>query len=150
MLAPATPPANHCKRAALLLQALTEFFGNLNPDQFMDCLRELLVSNPQNNLQLVVNIAKEYSDTVGSAKIIELLEAHSSFPGMYMYLGARIHASTVREEARKFSCHNCCLPQNSILLGFGCQYSSKGAVALEGAWADGAGARKIWPALFYS
>ena len=38
-------------------------------------------------LQLVVNIAKEYTDQLGSGKIIELLEAHQSWTGLYFYLG---------------------------------------------------------------
>jgi hypothetical protein len=49
-----------------------------------------LVELPQANLQLVVNIAKEYTEQLGSGKIIELLESYNSYPGLYLYLGSRI------------------------------------------------------------
>lgn len=45
---------------------------------------------PQANLQLVVNIAKEYTEQLGAGKIIELLEGHNSYHGLYFYLGGRI------------------------------------------------------------
>lgn len=45
---------------------------------------------PQANLQLVVNIAKEYTEQLGSDKIIAMLESYNSYPGLYLYLGSRI------------------------------------------------------------
>jgi hypothetical protein len=44
----------------------------------------------QANLQLVVNIAKEYTEQLGSDKIIAMLEGYNSYPGLYLYLGSRI------------------------------------------------------------
>jgi clathrin heavy chain len=44
----------------------------------------------QANLQLVVNIAKEYTEQLGSDKIIAMLESYNSYPGLYLYLGSRI------------------------------------------------------------
>lgn len=38
----------------------------------------------------MVNIAKEYTEQLGSDKIVALLEGHNSYPGLYLYLGARI------------------------------------------------------------
>lgn len=46
------------------LQALVEFFGTLSAEWALECLKELLVTNPQQNLQVVVNIAKEYTEQV--------------------------------------------------------------------------------------
>jgi len=37
-----------------------------------------------------VNIAKEYTEQLGSDKVIELLESQNSWHGLYFYLGARI------------------------------------------------------------
>jgi clathrin heavy chain len=51
-------------------------------------LQELLVSNMTQNLQLVVQVAKEYTEQLGADKIIALLEAHKSYHGLYYYLGA--------------------------------------------------------------
>ena len=54
------------------------------------CLQELLTSNMQQNLQLVVQVAKEYTEQLGAGKIIELLEGHKSYHGLYYYLGSYI------------------------------------------------------------
>jgi clathrin heavy chain len=51
-------------------------------------MQELLVSNMAQNLQLVVQVAKEYTEQLGADKIIALLEAHKSYHGLYYYLGA--------------------------------------------------------------
>lgn len=40
------------------------------------------------NLQLVVQIAKEYTEQLGADKIIALLEGVNSYNGLYYYLGA--------------------------------------------------------------
>ena len=77
-------------------QALVEYFGTLSKEWALECLKELLVVNPQANLQLVVNIAREYTDQLGSAKIVALLEAKECWPGMYLYLGGRLATSEVR------------------------------------------------------
>ena len=53
------------------------------------CLRqELLNSNMQQNLQLVVQVAKEYTEQLGADKIIGLLESVKSYHGLYYYLGS--------------------------------------------------------------
>lgn len=44
----------------------------------------------QQNLQIVVNVAKEYTEQLTAEKIIELLESHKSYHGLYFYLGAHI------------------------------------------------------------
>lgn len=52
--------------------------------------------------QLVVNIAREYTEQLSSGKIIELLEAYNCYNGMYLYLGSRMAVSEVRVVV---SCH---------------------------------------------
>eukprot|EP00775_Hariotina_reticulata_P002628 gene2628-2929_t len=83
-------------------QALTEFFGTLSADWALECLKELLLTNMQANLQLVVNIAKEYTEQLGSDKIIAMLEGYNSYPGLYLYLGSRIAFSEDPEEHYKY------------------------------------------------
>jgi hypothetical protein len=78
-------------------QALIEFFGTLSSDWALECLKELLVSNMAQNLQLVVNIAKEYTEQLTPGKIIELFEAYNSYHGLYFYLGSRIAFTEVRQ-----------------------------------------------------
>ncbi|GLI67875.1 hypothetical protein VaNZ11_012164 [Volvox africanus] len=83
-------------------QALVEFFGTLSSDWALECLKELLVSNMTQNLQLVVNIAKEYTEQLTPAKIIELFEAYNSYHGLYFYLGSRIAFTENPEEHFKY------------------------------------------------
>ena len=75
---------------ALDPQALVEFFGTLSAEWALDCLKELLVSNPQQNLALVVQIAKEYTDQIGAARVVKLFEDHGSAAGLYLYLGSYV------------------------------------------------------------
>ena len=79
--------------------ALTEYFGSLSSEWGLECLSELLHTNPTQNIPLVVNIAKEYTDAMGVSKIIALFEEHNSYQGLFMYLGARI-AFSEDEEVR--------------------------------------------------
>lgn len=51
-------------------------------------MQELLASNIAQNLQLVVQIAKEYTEQLGADKIIALLEGVNSYNGLYYYLGS--------------------------------------------------------------
>ena len=50
----------------------------------------LLETNTAGNLQLVVQVAKEYTEQLGAGKIMELLESHKSYHGLYYYLGGHI------------------------------------------------------------
>ena len=43
----------------------------------------------------MVNISREYTEQLGSGKIMALLEANGCWPGLYLYLGSRIAASQV-------------------------------------------------------
>ncbi len=38
----------------------------------------------------MVNIAKEYTEQLSSARVVELLEGYNSYHGLYFYLGSRI------------------------------------------------------------
>ena len=57
---------------------------------WLHALQELLKSNMQQNLQLVVQVAKEYTEQLGAGKIIELLENNKTYHGLYYYLGSYI------------------------------------------------------------
>jgi clathrin heavy chain len=73
--------------------ALVEFFGTLSRDWALDCLRELMTVNARQNLQLVVQVAKEYTEQLSAEKIIELLESFKSWEGLFFYLGAYVARS---------------------------------------------------------
>ena len=53
-------------------------------------LQVLLETNTAGNLQLVVQVAKEYTEQLGAGAIMELLESHKSYHGLYYYLGGHI------------------------------------------------------------
>jgi clathrin heavy chain len=82
--------------------ALIEFFGTLSAEWALECLRVLLESNQQQNLQLVVNVAKEYTEQLTATRIIELLESHGSFHGLYFYLGGYLAFSEDPEVHYKY------------------------------------------------
>eukprot|EP00798_Chlamydomonas_sp_ICE-L_P023296 gene23296-30532_t len=83
-------------------QALTEYFGSLSKEWALDCMKEILVANPAQNLQLVVGIAREYTDQLGSDSIIELFESQNNWQGLYLYLGGRVASSEDPNEHFKY------------------------------------------------
>lgn len=82
--------------------ALVEFFGTLSAEWALECMRVLLDSNPTQNLQIVVNVAKEYTEQLTATRIIELLESHGSYHGLYFYLGSYIAFSQDPEVHYKY------------------------------------------------
>ena len=74
-------------------QALLQYFGGLSPEWALECLKELMTVNARQNLQLVVNIGKEYTEQIGADKIIALLEEFKSYEGLYFFLGSLINSS---------------------------------------------------------
>jgi len=73
--------------------ALVEFFGTLSREWALECLHELLAVNARQNLQLVVTVAKEYTEQLSAAKIIALFDAFKCWEGLFLYLGALIGSS---------------------------------------------------------
>ena len=56
---------------------LVSYFGQLNVDQSVACIKELLSNNMQQNLQVVIQVATKYSDLIGAAKLIKILKSTS-------------------------------------------------------------------------
>ena len=74
-------------------QALLQYFGGLSPEWALECLRELMQVNARQNLQLVVNVGKEYTEQIGAEKIIALLEEFKNNEVLYFYLGSLMNTS---------------------------------------------------------
>ncbi|EFJ13237.1 hypothetical protein SELMODRAFT_157554 [Selaginella moellendorffii] len=74
-------------------QALVEFFGTLSRDWAMDCMKELLLVNMRGNLQIVVQVAKEYSEQLGIGACVKLFEQFKSYEGLYFFLGSFLSSS---------------------------------------------------------
>jgi hypothetical protein len=65
-----------------------DYFGKLTVDQTVECIVEMLKKNSaqNNNIQVVVNIARKYSDLIGPQKLIEIFESFRSFEGECLML----------------------------------------------------------------
>jgi len=78
---------------ALSPEFITAFFGNLTTTDAIECLHELLNSNPRGNLQIVVAAATQYSAQLTPEELIKLFESHKSWEGLFYYLGAIVNTS---------------------------------------------------------
>ncbi|CAM6046417.1 unnamed protein product [Sphagnum compactum] len=74
-------------------QALVEFFGTLSREWALDCMKELLVVNMRGNLQIIVQVAKEYAEQLGVDSCVKLFEQFKSYEGLYFFLGAYLSSS---------------------------------------------------------
>lgn len=76
---------------ALTPEFLITYFGNLTPENVLECLGELL-KNPANE-PLVVKIATQYSDQLGPEELIKVFESAKMPNGLFYYLGSIVNSS---------------------------------------------------------
>merc|ERR1719217_2048296 len=69
-------------------EQLVKFFGTMSVENSLECLHHLLRTNMRQNLQLVVQVAREYSEQLSAEKLIEMFESYNSWEGLFYYLGA--------------------------------------------------------------
>ncbi|KAM3375864.1 clathrin heavy chain 1 isoform X1 [Capsicum galapagoense] len=74
-------------------QALVEFFGTLSREWALECMKDLLVINIKGNLQIIVQVAKEYCEQLGVDACIKLFEQFKSYEGLYFFLGSYLSSS---------------------------------------------------------
>nr|AQQ11752.1 clathrin heavy chain 2 [Chara australis] len=74
-------------------QALVEYFGTLSREWALECMKEILLVNPRANLQIVVQIAKEYSEQLGLEECVKIFEQFKSYEGLYFFLQPLIATS---------------------------------------------------------
>eukprot|EP00252_Welwitschia_mirabilis_P023463 TRINITY_DN662_c0_g1_i4.p1 TRINITY_DN662_c0_g1~~TRINITY_DN662_c0_g1_i4.p1 ORF type:complete len:1707 (+),score=385.71 TRINITY_DN662_c0_g1_i4:318-5438(+) len=74
-------------------QALVEFFGTLSREWALECMKDLLLVNLRGNLQIIVQVAKEYSEQLGVDSCIKLFEQFKSYEGLYFFLGSYLSMS---------------------------------------------------------
>ena len=70
---------------------LVSYFGQLNVDQSIACLKELFSHNLQQNLQVIIQVATKYSDLLGAKKLIKLFEEYKCTEGLYYYLSSIVN-----------------------------------------------------------
>eukprot|EP01132_Coremiostelium_polycephalum_P002123 gene2123-2614_t len=81
---------------------LVQYFGSLNPDDRLECMRDFLRTNPRQNTPLVVAIAVRYSDQLTPETIISMFESFRSFEGLHAYLSSIVVTSTSPEVHFKY------------------------------------------------
>ncbi|XP_078181065.1 clathrin heavy chain 2 isoform X2 [Carex rostrata] len=74
-------------------QALVEFFGTLSKEWALECMKDLLLVNLRGNLQIIVQVAKEYSEQLGVEACMKLFEQFKSYEGLYFFLGSYLSSS---------------------------------------------------------
>lgn len=70
---------------------LVAYFGQLNVQQSVACLKELLSTNMQQNLQVVIQVATKYSDLIGPLTLIKIFEDYKCIEGEYYYLSSIVN-----------------------------------------------------------
>jgi len=70
---------------------LLDYFGKLSPELGLECLRDMLKQNLQQNIRLVVEVAKKWTEHYGAEKLIALFEEFKSFNGLYFFLGSFVN-----------------------------------------------------------
>lgn len=70
---------------------LVGYFGQLNVQQSVACIKELLGKNMQQNLQVVIQVATKYSDLIGALTLIKIFEEYKCVEGEYYYLSSIVN-----------------------------------------------------------
>jgi clathrin heavy chain len=73
---------------------LVQYFGTMNAQFAVECLRELLVSNSRQNLQIVVQIAGTYWDQLGIDVLLNLFHETNSSEGIFYFLAQVVNTCT--------------------------------------------------------
>jgi len=73
---------------------LLEFFGRLQPaSSALECLHDMLKYNLAQNIRLVVEVAKKWSDYLTPEALISMFEEFKSHQGLFFYLGSFVNFS---------------------------------------------------------
>jgi len=81
---------------------LVKFFGTLSVENAIECLNHLLRTNMRQNLQTVIQVAREYSEQLGPDKLIEMFATYNSWEGLFYYLGAILTQTEDKEVHFKY------------------------------------------------
>lgn len=81
---------------------LVGFFGKLNVEQSLTCLKALMDNNLQGNLQIVVQVTTKFSDLIGASTLIKLFEDYNATEGLYYYLASLVNLSEDKDVVYKY------------------------------------------------
>ncbi|ODQ81318.1 hypothetical protein BABINDRAFT_160679 [Babjeviella inositovora NRRL Y-12698] len=89
---------------------LVAYFGKLNVEQSVACLKELLSKNSATNLQIAIQVATKYSDLIGSQTLIKLFEDYQCIEGLYYFLSSIVNLTQDADVVFKYI--QCCARLN--------------------------------------
>lgn len=87
---------------ALPIDWLVAYFGKLNVEQTLACLKALMDDNLQGNIQIVIQVATKYSDLLGSQVLIKLFEEYRATEGLYYYLASLVNLTEDKDVVFKY------------------------------------------------
>ncbi|CCF59007.1 hypothetical protein KAFR_0F04120 [Kazachstania africana CBS 2517] len=87
---------------ALTIDWLISYFGKLNVEQSLACLRALIDDNLQANIQIVVQVTTKFSDLIGSQILIKLFEDYNATEGLYYYLASLVNLTEDKDVVYKY------------------------------------------------
>ncbi|CAI9261472.1 unnamed protein product [Lactuca saligna] len=79
--------AQLCEKAGLYVRALQHY------SELPDIKRVILLVNLRGNLQIIVQVAKEYCEQLGVESCIKIFEQFKSYDGLYFFLGSYLSSS---------------------------------------------------------
>ncbi|AMD22448.1 HGR109Cp [Eremothecium sinecaudum] len=88
--------------SALPADWLVGYFGKLNVQQSLACLRALMDSDLKLNMQIIVNVAIKFSDLFSPEVLIKLFEDYKATEGLYNYLKSIVHLTNDPEIVFKY------------------------------------------------
>lgn len=81
---------------------LVNYFANLSADDRLDCIKELIDSNPRANLQLCVQVAAKHTDDIGAERLMAVFSEVKQQDALFYYLQAIVSFSEDPEVHFKF------------------------------------------------
>uniref|UniRef100_A0A914HD52 Clathrin heavy chain n=1 Tax=Globodera rostochiensis TaxID=31243 RepID=A0A914HD52_GLORO len=81
---------------------LVNYFGRLNVQDSLECLKAMLQANLRANFQIVVQIASKYCEQLGTQALIDIFESFKSYEGLFYFLGSIVNFSQDSEVHFKY------------------------------------------------
>lgn len=81
---------------------LVNYFGKLNVEQSVACLREMLSKNMAQNLQVVIQVATKFSELIGAQTLIKIFEDFKCVEGEYYFLASIVNVTQDAEVVFKY------------------------------------------------
>ncbi|VEU20797.1 DEKNAAC101690 [Brettanomyces naardenensis] len=82
---------------------LVGYFGKLNVEQSVGCLREMLSGkNKSQNMQTAIQVATKYSDLIGASTLVKIFEDYDSTEGLYYFLASIVNTTQDSDVVLKY------------------------------------------------